>query len=43
MDDTDNIAPRDIETSNGSIEFNDAIIMIMLFIEMCQRVCEEQK
>ena len=42
-DDTDNVAPMDIETSNGSIEFNFAMIMIMLFIEMCQRVCEEQK
>jgi len=42
-DDTDNVAPRDIETSNGSMEFNDVMIMIMLFIEMFQRVCEEQK
>jgi len=42
-DDTDNVAPRDVETRNGSIEFNDAMIMIMLLIEMCQRVCEEQK
>jgi len=42
-DDTDNVAPRDIETSNGSIEFNDAVVIIMLFTEMCQRVCEEQK
>ena len=31
------------ETSNGSIEFNDAMIMIMLFVEIYQRICEEQK
>ena len=42
-DDTDDVAPRDIETINGRIEFNDAMIMIMLIIEMCHRVCEEQK
>jgi len=41
-DDTDNISLRDIETSNGSIEFNDALIMIMLCIEMFQNVCGEQ-
>jgi len=40
-DDTDNVEPTDIETSNGNVEFNVAMMMIMLFIEMCQRVCEE--
>jgi len=39
--DTDNVAPRDIRTSNSSIEFNDAMIMIILCIEMCQRICRE--
>ena len=42
-DDIDNDVPRGIETSNGRIEFHNAMIMIMLLIEMCQRVCEEQK
>ena len=42
-DDTDNTAPSDIETSNRNIEFNDAMNVIMLCIEMCLRVCGEQK
>ena len=38
-DDTDkNVVSRDMETRNRSIEFNDAMIMITLCIEMCQRV-----
>jgi len=41
-DDTDNVAPRDIETSNKSIEFNDLMILFILCIEVCQRICEEQ-
>ena len=43
-DDTDNVAPSDksLETSNRSIEFNDAIIMIMLCVEMRQRLREEK-
>jgi len=41
-DDIDNVAPRDIETSNKSIEFNDLMILFILCIEVCQRICEEQ-
>jgi len=38
-DDTDkNVVSMDMETRNRSIEFNDAMIMITLCIEMCQRV-----
>jgi len=36
-------APRDIETSNRSTDFHDAMIMIVLCIEMSQGVCGEQK
>jgi len=35
-DDIDNDVPRGIETSNGKIEFHNAMIMIMLLIEICQ-------
>ena len=42
-DATDNIAPKDIDTSNSSIGFNDAMIVIMTCIKMCQRVCGSQK
>ena len=40
-DDTDDVAPKDKDSSNRSIEFNDAVIM--LCIEMGQGVREEQK
>jgi len=42
-DDTNIVAPKDVETSNRSIGFNNAMIMIMLCIEMCQRVCRKKK
>ena len=42
-DDTDNVAPRDIETSNRSAEFNDATIIIMLCKKWAKEFVEDKR